>query len=345
MATIYDIAKKTGFSPPTISKALNGAGSLSVKTREIILKAAGELGYMPNLTARTLSTRRSHLIGILNKDFYQLGVFISPIFNNILGGFSQVMENNGYDILILSRYLELDRELHPEKWNYRNIDGILIFSVSLKGDYNGLLNYSRPCVSTNDIIPGVSTVITDNYAGAIRAVQHLVDLGHRKIAYIAGPVTKISTSARERRLGYRDCLKKNGIAHNPDLEEKTGLWSAQGGYEAAKRLLLRTGDFTAVFASSDNLAFGTIRALRETGLEVPGDISIVGFDGDLLGQYITPALTTMRQDAVLIGRTAAEIMLKKLEKPGTVPGKPDIIRIPAELVIRDSCRRLYHANQ
>jgi LacI family transcriptional regulator len=144
----------------------------------------------------------------------------------------------------------------------------------------------------------------------------------------------MSPASEERFQGYRDCLERNGITQNPELTETAGLWSALGGYEAARRLLEKKEAFTAIFATSDNLAYGTIKALNETGIRIPQDVSIVGFDGDPLGEYVSPPLTTMRQDSVLIGKTAAELLLKRLSGEE----KAELKRIPAELVLRSSCR-------
>jgi LacI family transcriptional regulator len=333
VATIYDIAQKTGFSPPTVSKALNGSGSISENTRNLIRRAAREMDYVPNLSARTLKTERSNLIGIINKDLYQEEVYSPPFFSNVLGGFKKVMEANGYDLILLPHSWD-ETALSPG-WG-RSIDGILILSVDQAGaDYNQLVRSIKPCISANDLLPGISAVITDNYAGAMTAVQHLIDLGHRNIGYVAGPVSRVSTSAEERRQGYTDCLIRNGIPQDPGLTEQAGIWQAQGGYEAAQRLLKRRPDITAIFASSDHLAYGIIKALEEGGRRVPQDISIVGFDGDILGAYLIPALTTMRQNGSLIGRTAGELLLKKLSGREC----PDRARIPAELVVRESSRR------
>jgi LacI family transcriptional regulator len=197
-----------------------------------------------------------------------------------------------------------------------------------------------PCVSTNDLLPGISTVITANYEGALTEVQYLADLGHRRIAYIAGPVSWVSPASEERFQGYRDCLERNGIERNPELTETAGLWSARGGYDAARRLLSNRKrsfpPFTAIFAASDNLAYGAVKALNEAGLRVPRDMSIAGFDGDPLGEYVSPPLTTMRQNSVLIGKTAAELLLKRLSGEES----PELTRIPAELVLRSSCLSL-----
>jgi LacI family transcriptional regulator len=327
MATIYDIARRTGFSPPTVSKALNNAGSLSEKTRDLIRKAAQELGYVPNLTARTLTTRRSHLIGIIDSDLYRLNVFSVPTFTNIMAGFKLVMEPRGFELLLLSRLYE----------NHRDLDGILLIAIA--PDQNDASLYNKfPCISVNDTLPGIPKVITANYNGAIMAVQHLVDRGHRRIAYIHGPVSSVSPAAQERRRGYRECLKRNNIPLDNDLIENSDTWQPPGGYDAAQRLLARRPDISAIFVCSDHLAYGVFKALEKARLKIPQDVSVIGFDGDRYGEFLSPPLTTISQNAVLIGQTAGELLLKKLDAPAA--DFPDTVRIPAELVLRDSTRRV-----
>jgi LacI family transcriptional regulator len=295
------------------------------------------MGYVPNLTARALSTQKSHLIGIIYRELYRLRAFRSPFFPDVLGSFNQVMETEGYDLLFLSPNMGKWRIIHPEHGNYRNIDGILFINISQKDkDYDHLINCGLPRVSANDIIPGICAVVTANYEGAKTAVQYLIDLGHRRIAYIKGPVSKTSPAAMERLRGYRDCLKQNRISWEPALIEDAKTWLFQSGYEATKRLFSRTHDFTSIFASNDTLAYGIMRAVKEESLKIPRDISIIGFDGDELGGYITPALTTMRQNAVMIGQIAGQMMLKEL----TGEKQTGITTIPADLLIRDSCRRI-----
>jgi LacI family transcriptional regulator len=324
MATIYDIARHTGFSPPTVSKALNNTGSISEGTRNLIRKTARELGYVPNMSARTLTTRKSYLIGIIDSDLYRLDVCSPPTFTNIMAGFKQVMEKRNFELLLLSRLYA----------NHRDMDGLLIMAVA-QDQQDPSLYTQYPCISVNDTLPGINRVITANYAGAIAAVQHLIDLGHRHIGYIHGPTASLSLAAIERRRGYRDCLKRNGIPLDKDLIENAGTWQAAGGGEAVQRLLERRPDITAVFACGDHLAYGVLRALAAKGRRVPQDISVIGFDGDPFGEFTTPSLTTISQDAALIGRTAGELLLGKLG------GKdcPQTVRIPAKLTIRESTAR------
>jgi LacI family transcriptional regulator len=325
MATIYDIAKHTGFSPPTVSKALNNTGSLSEKTRKLIRETARQLEYVPNMSARTLTTRKSRLIGIIDSDLYRLDTLSPPTFTNIMAGFKQVMEGQDFELLLLSRLCA----------NHRNMDGLLIMAAAADQGEPSL--YTRyPCISVNDILPGITKVITANYAGAAAAVRHLVDLGHRRIGYIHGPSSSLSQAAVERRRGYRDCLKRNGIPGDDGLIENAGTWQPSGGGEAVRRLLERRPDITAVFVCSDHLAYGAMETLTKMGRQIPRDISVIGFDGDPFGRFINPGLTTMNQDAGLIGRTAGELLLKKLGGGAC----PPTVRIPAKLIVRDSTARV-----
>lgn len=337
VVTIYDIAKKTGYSPPTISKALNGTGGLSASTRSLILETAKKMGYTPNMNARALTTNRSHLIGVIYEDHYMLKGFKHPLFSDILNNFRKVIENSGYDLLFLSRTLG-DRHIsYLEHCNYRKVDAILVMNP-LPGDkeVQKLSQCGLPIVSANEPIPGICTVVTENVSAAIEAVQYLINLGHRKIAHITGPLQLTAPAARERFEGYRKCLESNGIAFNPALIEESPFWHADGGYEAGKRLLSRTRDFTALFVSNDSLAFGVKKALGEYGLEVPKHVSIIGFDGDESGGYTTPALTTMWQNTEEIGTIAARLLLRQLSGEEL----KDIIKVPAVLLMRESCKEL-----
>ena len=330
--TIYDISKLTGFSPPTVSKALNGTGAISAKTRKRIIAVADEMGYEPNITARALRTRRSSLIGVLNDIFYRPYDFISPFFSAIMSGFQESVHAENYDLLLISSVAQVGQEMGRGK--YRHIDGILILAMGTEEKaLTQFRSYNIPCVSSNNTFPGVSTVVSDNRGGARTAVQHLVDLGHREIAYLAGPVTKVSLAARERRQGYRDILARKNIRANPDLEVSSDTWHVGGGYRACAELLSRKVRFSALFTASNYLAIGAMRYMAERGIQIPGDVSVIGFeDGDGLEEYITPSLSTMKQDAVQIGRTAAAMLLQKMKGLST----EKTIRIPTRLVHRES---------
>lgn len=336
MVTIYDLAKITGFSPPTISKALNGTGGLSASTRSLILKTAQDMGYTPNMTARSLSTNRSHLIGVIYEDYYMMKGFKHPLFSDILNSFRKVIENAGYDLLFLSRTLGARHMSYLEHCDYRNVDGIMIMNpVPGDAEVLSLADCGRPCVSANEPIPGICTVVTDNVEGAKIAVQHLIDMGHRKIAHISGPRKITAPAAEERLKGYYECLALNGIDRDDSLVEESMFWHSDSGFEATNRLMSRNRGFTAIFAANDTLAYGAKLALDRHSLSVPQDVSLIGFDGDELADIMTPRLTTMWQNREEIGSIAARMLLKRFSGEKL----PEIIKIPSKLLERDSCRK------
>ena len=340
MITIYDLSKLTGFSPPTVSKALNGTGTISEKTRKLIITIAKENGYKPNITARALRTRKSRLIGIINSNIYQPYDFVPPFLSTVLSSFKERIEAENYDLLLLSNPAEMRRKDSSPSGNSRHVDGILILAMGI-GDreYKSLYTSNIPCVSVNNFFPNVGTVVTDNRKEGRIAVQHLIDLGHRKIGYLSGPFDRVSTAASERRHGYHDALVKNGIKVNPSLEVSSDTWHARGGYKACTELLNKKVPFTALFTANNHLALGALRRMSELGLKTPDDISIIGFDdGDSLEEYFYPSLSTMKQDAVQIGKVGAEMLLRKLQGIPT----EKIIYIPAELVRRESTSMLKH---
>lgn len=337
MITIYDIAKATGFSPPSVSKALNGTGGLSSESRSLILKKAEEMGYTPNMAARSLSTSRSNLIGVIFEDYYMLLGFKHPLFGDILNHFRTLIEDAGYDLLFLSRTMGERKMSYSEHCKFRKVDGVLILNP-VPGDLEvaKLVESEIPCVSANEPIAGISTVITENVSGAQAAVNYLIKLGHRNIAYVSGPYLKTAPAALERRKGYIKALQENGIEPSEILMEESNFWHSKAGYDATLRLVSRTTNFTAVFACNDTLACGVKLALESKGIYIPHDVSLIGFDGDENGAFMTPSLTTMVQNSAQIGKTSAELLLRRLSGVLTTEN----IRVPAHLLERDSCRSL-----
>ncbi|MBN1520641.1 MAG: LacI family DNA-binding transcriptional regulator [Spirochaetales bacterium] len=339
MTTIYDIAKETGYSAPTVSKALNGSPEVSERTRERIVDAAKRMGYTPNAMAKALSTKKSYLIGIIYDDLYMLRGMEHPLFAGIIDAFKSRIEVAGYELIFLSR------QLGPRKLNYldharmRHIDGVYIVNTSL-GDtgMDELVAGDLPCVSANDPFPGVPRVVSENYQGARTAVAALCDMGHRRIAHLSGPITEKSPAGLERRSGYLDELSARGIKAEPELTVECAYWHAEAGRQAMNALLDSGASPSAVFAACDTIAYGAMAAARDRGLSVPGDISFVGFDDYEVSAYLTPSLTTIRQDRVRLGTEAAELMLRILSgediRPESVP------RVATQLIARDSAASL-----
>ena len=330
MVTIYDIAEATGYSAPTVSKALNGQGSLSEETRQRILDKAKELGYEPNITARTLTTKKSHLIGVIYDDTGMNMGFAHPLFSPVLTRFREKIEAAGYDIIFLSRHFNMTYFSHA---NFRCIDGVIIINpaTNTPADFQDFIKTDLPRVSTNSVFEGVPTVITENVQSGYEAAEYLVKHGHKKIAYISAPVNGISTAPDERYEGFKSALEHYQL-YDESLYELSADWTKECGAEAFGRLIKRRKDITAVFVTNDQLAFGVYEYAKKHGIRIPEDISVIGFDDEIASEYL--GLTTFRQSTTEIADIASQLMLDQID------GKqvPPLIRCRAEIVERESVK-------
>lgn len=327
--TLAEIAQLAQVSVSTVSRALSNSNyPLKDETRSRILKLAEEMGYKPNLIARSLQTNRSHLVGII-VDRMQ-NIFSAATVQGIQDG----LRHAGYSVSIA--YSNRDQALAIEAINSfysRQADGIIILNSWLH-TYNDpiLAMQNRPFVFVNRVFgtcmqncvgPG------DRY-GAQLATQHLVGLGHRRIGYING--TKDWLEAENRLAGYQDILAKCGLPLDESLVQQ-GDWSVESGYQAAKALLALKERPTAIFAANDIMALGVIYAIQEAGLHIPGDIALVGYDDRDFAAWIRPALTTVRMPAYEMGLAAARLLLEQFAGEEM----EDATQIPGNLIIRDSC--------
>ena len=332
MVTIYDIAEATGYSAPTVSKALNGLGSLSEETRQKILDKAEELGYEPNITARTLTTKKSYLIGVIFDDIGMNMGFSHPLFSPVLNRFREKIEAAGYDIIFLSRHFNMTYFSHA---NFRCIDGVIIINpaTNTPADFEDFVKADLPRVSTNAVFDGICTVISANEQGGYEATEYFIKRGHKRIGYISAPIDGISTAPTERFNGFKAAME-NYQLYDESLYEISAGWDRECSEEAFGRLLKRRKDLTAVFVTSDQLALGVFDYARKHGLRVPDDISIIGFDDDFAAEY--KGLTTFRQSTTEIADIAARMMLDQID------GKqvPPIIRCRPELVERSSVKTI-----
>lgn len=330
MVTIYDIAEATGYSAPTVSKALNGQGSLSEETRQRILDKAKELGYEPNITARTLTTKKSHLIGVIYDDTGMNMGFAHPLFSPVLTRFREKIEAAGYDIIFLSRHFNMTYFSHA---NFRCIDGVIIINpaTNTPADFQDFIKTDLPRVSTNSVFEGIPTVITENVQSGYDAAEYLVKHGHKKIAYISAPVNGISTAPDERFEGFKSALEHYQL-YDESLYELSADWTKECGAEAFGHLIKRRKDITAVFVTNDQLAFGVYEYAKKHGIRIPEDISVIGFDDEIASEYL--GLTTFRQSTTEIADIASQLMLDQID------GKqvPPLIRCRAEIVERESVK-------
>lgn len=333
MVTIYDIAKHSGYSIATVSKALNNK-NVSEKARLKIMDAVDELHYTPNSSARTLATNKSWMIGIVFDENLGFGL-AHPFFSQVIEGFKKHVELYNYDLLFVSRHMGLQQETYKHLL-HRGVDGIAVIQ-SFGDDELRKSNLSIPTVYIDRPTNEPGSVYSDNRTGSRLAVNHLVDNGHTKIAHIMGDQT--TYAGIERATGFRDAMKARGLEVREDYMVSGGYYSQAGGREAMIRLLALEDKPTAVFAAGDEMAIAAIRVIKESGLRVPEDISVIGFDDIKLAQHIDPPLTTVRQDKELIGQQAAIMLLDKINNKEEMTN--DVKKmVPVSLVKRQSVHRL-----
>ena len=331
--TIEDVASQAGVSLATVSRALRGLPNVAPTTRDRVRAVAMQLGYRPDPNASRLSSRRTHTVG--------MGVPLlgSWYFSQAMAGAEAVLAAEGYDVLLLAigsaaarhRMATGDGPLH------RRVDGLLL--VDLRLDPDEVVTFTSTgsgIVTVGDSYPEFPSVTIDDRRAAEMAVTHLVNLGHRRIALIGdlpGEALVFHVPGL-RRAGYRQALAAAAIPVRLDYDVP-GNFSVDGGHEAMVRLLATPEPPTAVFAMSDEMAIGALRAVRDHGWSVPDDVSIVGFDDHELSEAV--GLTTVRQPVTHIGGFAARALLDLLDGHPTAPQHRVV---PTSLVLRSTTHRL-----
>lgn len=302
---LRDIALKTGVSVNTVSRALRDKPDVGEKTKTMIVHLAEELGYV--IPQQTPSANKIPMIGVLVQDI------LNPFYAKIVEGIEHVLWQERANFLFGCSYRQEVREQDVFSFFVeQKVDGLLIGSV-VNSDYvlEKLMAANIPAAAFSQRFKGcgVDYVITDNHHGAFLATEHLLKLGHKQIAYIAGLDTQ--TSAQERLRGHKDALTDTGIGVDPHLLRFSDN-TIESGYYLAKDLLQSVDNLTAIFAYNDLVALGAFRAIREASLVVPTDISLVGFDDIVFAEFFEIPLTTVHQPMVEIGRKAAEILFEKI---------------------------------
>jgi LacI family transcriptional regulator len=329
--TIRQIAKLAGVSRSTVSRVINDHPSVSPETREQVLQVVAETGFHPDPIARSLSSRRADIIGLVVPLAIQ-SLFEDPFFPRLMQGISKGCDNHGYTLtLFLLHSLEDEAKLYARISRRQLLDGVIV-TATRGGDplIPQLIAKRIPFVMHGRHEDSrVSFVDVDNMTGAYTAVTHLVRLGRRRIALIAGPLD--SLAAEDRKRGYLNALQARRVGVDESLIVH-GDFTETSSYEAMQRLLPRRPD--AVFIASDSMALGALRALREAGRRVPDDVAVVGFDDMPQAATSEPPLTTVRQPIQRAGALAVEMLIDILDN-GAEPARRIIL--PTELVIRASC--------
>ena len=329
MATITDVSKKAGVSRSTVSRLIAGNGYVSEEARKAVEAAILELGYRPNTMARGLRSNRSNIIG---------GVVVnvsSPFYAQMIGGMQETARGAGKSIIVASGYADRDEEARAIiELVDRACDGLILYlENALRDDVLEILARSRIPVVTvggNECPPARARVGIDNFTGGLVGMRLLLTEGHRQIIYLSGGT--IYRDTHERLRGIDAALAEFGLTRDDILVEH-GSFSESFGQEATARLLAEHPGTTAIFAGDDDVAAGSLLALKAAGKRVPEDISLLGFDDNFHARHLTPGLTTVRQPVGEAGRVATRLLLSILD--GEPPADP-VITIPTELVMRQS---------
>lgn len=338
-ATIKDVAQHARVSVASVSYALNGVDKISEQTKARILKAVEELDYQTNMTAKCLSEGTSRLIGVTlpiteRGDIPGMLFESNPFFSEFLSGVELLTRNKGYDILISG----LDERERYKNWIHsRALDGLIMLGACPK-DLHEEIRYSDIPVALADVYDHHAEhfhrVLVDDEAGGYLATKHLIDLGHTGIAFATGKISNSAVVAK-RYAGYIRAHEEAGLPLNPSLVLE-GRMSLEGGANMGEYFLKERIPATSIFAGSDVVALGLIKALSRAEVHVPKDISIVGFDNIKFSTYASPGITTVDQDIILKGKTAAKLILDDLQRGQRTNS---LITLPVRLIVRESTVR------
>ncbi|HEY3571195.1 MAG TPA: LacI family DNA-binding transcriptional regulator [Thermoanaerobaculia bacterium] len=328
-ASIKEVALKAGVSIATVSRVINEKGPVAAETRQRILAAIEQLRYVPHGAARSLITNQTDTIGVLLPDLY------GEFFSEVIRGVDLAARRSGYHVLVSgfhSDRAEIEAVLRALRGR---VDGLIVLSPDVDAQtLRRNLPETLPVVLLNTRVERLAfdAINVDNYGGAFAMARHLAALGHRRIALICGPAE--NADARERLRGYRDALRAEGIAPSSALEIP-GDFSEESGYRAGQHLLTLEPRPEAVFAANDSMAIGCLFALREAGVEVPGDVALAGFDDIPIARYVSPPLSSVHVPIAEMGTRAMERLLHAVEHKNEHERRQETV--PTTLVVRGSC--------
>lgn len=323
--TITDVARRAGVSKSLVSLVMRGADHVSPGRRQAVTKAAAELGYRPNAMARSLVQRRTHLVGVMVSDLH------NPFFADVVAGIQEEAARTGYKVLVNSGNRAAAREADAmETLLQLRADGIILGSPVLDDDVIVRASLEVPIVLVGREArgPAVDSVTNDDRKGAEIAIEHCVALGHRRIAHIDGGE---GAGAPDRRRGYEAAMKRLGLG---DLVcVVSGTYTEEGGHRGCLLLLAQRPRPTAIFAANDLAAIGALNAIEESGLKVPDDVSLVGYDNTSLAALRHISLTTIHQPRIEMGQLALSTLLERVDQDREEPRR---VVLSPRLVVRAS---------
>ena len=325
--TLRDIGEQLGLSASTISRALSGDVRVAAATRRRVKAVCDEMGYRPNVIARSLRTKKTKMILLVVRDIK------NPFYLDVMAGVETAARAAGYNVLmcncedkmaLISDYVDMLQD--------RRADGMILMTGKLSEELQQqVAAESLPIVVALEMIENCALphVQIDNIAAGVQAVNHLIGLGHERIAYISGPDGEVMSARR--RIGYRQAMQAANLAILPGYEQQ-GTFELHSADEACRHLMSLPTPPTAIFFANDEMALGAIKLLTQMGYRVPEDVSVVGFDNLFWGEVSQPSLTTIDQPRLLVGQEAFRILLATIN--GQQP-KHTIV-LPTELCIRES---------
>jgi LacI family transcriptional regulator len=329
MATIRDVAEAAGVSVATVSRVLNGSTRVSGSTRQRVEDAVARLDFWPHAAARSLTTSRTHTLGVLLPDLH------GQFFSEVIRGIDRGARERGLQILVSSSHADVETLMLGARAMSGRVDGLIAMAPD-PDTPAALARLSRrfPLVLLNPHHPveGCAAISVANFEGAVEMVTRFVACGHRSVGIITGP--KGNTDAGERERGYRHALEEAGLTPDPRFTF-AGDFTEASGFETGLRIAKLSTRPTAVFAANDCMAIGLLSAFRQAGVEVPWEVAVAGFDDIPIAEFVAPPLSTVHVDAFDLGSRAVSMLMEAANGSGGAP-RPQL-RVPVHLVVRRSC--------
>lgn len=331
MSTIYDVAREAKVSIATVSRVFNGSDAVSAMTQDKVRRAADKLDYTPHLGARSLMIKRTDTIGIVLPDMH------GEFFSELVKGADAAARERGLHLLLSCSHDNAEEMAAALSSMRGRVDGIIVMSPLIGADaFRKYVPKDIPIVVVNGGThgSGYSTVSLDNYAGAFKMTQHLVDEGNQLISLISGPTS--NQDAEQRKQGYVSAMEE--LVPNFRIDVVEGDFSETSGYQAGKRILARATRPDAIFASNDAMAMGCLSALKDHDVHVPQDVALAGFDDIPLARYMRPALSSVGVPIAELGMKSLEVIVDKVQQLTADDSTNEYVFAPS-LVIRDSSKR------
>ncbi|QNG61658.1 LacI family DNA-binding transcriptional regulator [Bacillus sp. PAMC26568] len=330
MVRIKDVAKKANVSTATVSRVLSKPDTVKEETIKKVLEVIKELNYQPNALARQLRRLETKTILVVVPDI------TNTFFSKVLRGIESVAVASGYQVLLVDAANDVERETgYLNILRQRKADGLVLLTARMKADMVVTIAREYPVVLACEYIEGsnIPSISIDNVSAARKATVHLINLDHKRIGFISGPLNDVV--GQDRLKGFYQAMAQYNLMVEPVLVQE-GNFSYECGYNIMMKFLALSNTPTAVFAANDEMAFGAIKAIKSKGLSVPHDISVMGFDDIKFSSIIEPALTTIAQPAFDIGTKAMELLIRLMNKEEIE--KSQYI-LEDQLIIRDSCSK------